>query len=136
MTVVLVRHARAGHRTEWEGDDRRRPLDKKGRKQAQALVELLASCNLDRLLASPFERCVQTLEPLARARGLEIEVRKELGEQEQFDAGAVLVRSLLDQDVAICGHAGLSDVITGASQKKAEAFVLDEHGQIQERIRP
>jgi 8-oxo-(d)GTP phosphatase len=136
MTVVLIRHARAGDRASWQGDDRRRPLDKKGRKQARALVDLLAPYKLDRLLASPYDRCVQTLEPLARARGLEIEAREELGEHQQFDAGAALVRSLLDQDVAICGHAGISDVITGQSQKKAEAFVLDERGRIEKRLRP
>ena len=36
MIVLLVRHARAGDRSEWEGDDRLRPLDKKGRRQAKA----------------------------------------------------------------------------------------------------
>ena len=39
MPLLIVRHARAGKRWEWEGDDRERPLDKKGRRQAEGLVE-------------------------------------------------------------------------------------------------
>jgi phosphohistidine phosphatase SixA len=134
--TLIVRHASAGNRQTWEGDDRLRPLDKKGRKQAKRLVEELAPYDIDRVLSSPYKRCIETLEPLARARGLEVEVRGELGEHEQFDAGAALVRSLLGDNVAVCGHAGLSDVLAGASQKKGEAFVLDDQGQIVKRIRP
>ena len=36
-----IRHASAGDRDTWIGDDRARPLDDQGRQQAAALVELL-----------------------------------------------------------------------------------------------
>ena len=69
MIVLLVRHARAGDREKWEGDDRLRPLDRKGRRQAEGLVELLAEYPIERLLSSQYLRCIQTFEPLAaRAR--------------------------------------------------------------------
>jgi phosphohistidine phosphatase SixA len=136
VTLVLIRHARAGVRSEWVGDDRWRPLDKKGRKQAEQLVALVKDYEISRILSSPFDRCVQTVEPLARARGLEIEVREELGEQHQFDEGVAVVRSLLGSDVAVCGHAGLSDALVGESQRKAEIFVLDDHARLVERFRP
>jgi 8-oxo-dGTP diphosphatase len=42
VTLVLVRHGSAGDADTWEGDDRLRPLDGKGRKQAARLVEVLA----------------------------------------------------------------------------------------------
>jgi 8-oxo-dGTP diphosphatase len=135
MTALLVRHGSAGDPDEWEGDDRRRPLDKKGRKQAKKLVDALEAYDIDRVLSSPSDRCVQTLEPLARARGKEIEVRAELGETQQLGAGAELVRSLLNENVAICGHGGLSDVVAGESQKKAETFVLGADGRLEERFR-
>ena len=48
MIVLLVRHARAGDRDAWEDDDRLRPLDKKGWKQAEGLVGLLADYPLRR----------------------------------------------------------------------------------------
>jgi 8-oxo-dGTP diphosphatase len=134
--MLLIRHARAGERAEWRGDDRRRPLDERGRKQAEDLVDLLADYPLTRILSSPYDRCVQTVEPLARARGIEIDIRDELGEERQLGDGVELARSLLDQDVALCGHGGLSDALVGVDQKKGEILVLDEQGHIVERIRP
>jgi 8-oxo-dGTP diphosphatase len=133
--TLLIRHARAGEPDEWEGDDRRRPIDDRGRQQAADLVDALSGYRVTRILSSPFDRCVQTVEPLARARGLEIEIRDELAEDRQLDEGAELVRSLLDQDVAVCGHGGLSDDLAGVSQKKGEILVLDEQGHVVESIR-
>ena len=83
MTLVLVRHASAGDRHEWDGDDRLRPLDKKGRKQAARLLDVLADVTVRRIVSSPYLRCVQTVEPLARARGLEVESAPELGVEHQ-----------------------------------------------------
>jgi 8-oxo-dGTP diphosphatase len=134
--ILLIRHARAGERAEWSADDRRRPLDERGRKQAVDLVAALSEYPLTRILSSPYDRCVETVEPLARARGLEVEIRDEFGEEQQLEEGVELVRSLLDQDVALCGHGGLSDALAGTSQKKAETLVLDERGRIVESIRP
>lgn len=134
--ILLIRHARAGERDNWSGDDRRRPLDERGRRQASDLVGALAGHRLTRILSSPYDRCVQTVEPLAQARGLEVEIRDELGEEQQLEEGVELVRSLLDQYVAICGHGGLSDALVGVSQKKGETLVLDEQGHVLESIRP
>ena len=133
--MLVIRHARAGERTEWEGDDRRRPLDRRGRKQAEALVARLERFPLTRILSSPYDRCVQTVEPLAVARGLEIEVRSELGEERQHDDGAELVRELGAEPVAVCVHGGLSDAAFGQSQKKAETLVVDPDGRVAERLR-
>jgi phosphohistidine phosphatase SixA len=130
--MLLIRHARAGHRDDWSGEDRRRPLDERGRKQAADLVAALSKYRLARILSSPYDRCVQTVEPLAQARGLEVEIRDELGEEQQLDEGVELVRSLLEQDVALCGHGGLSDALVGVSQKKGQTLVLDRHGRVVE----
>src|SRR6266511_1008153 len=80
VIVLLVRHARAGKRSKWEGDDRLRPLDKRGRKQAEGLVSLLAEYPIDRIASSPYLRCTQTVDPLAASRGLAVEERDELAE--------------------------------------------------------
>ena len=90
--MLLVRHAWAGSRDDWEGDDRERPLDERGVEQARELVERLAPFTITRILSSPYRRCVETVEPLARARGLEIEQRPELGEERQMTDGIALVR--------------------------------------------
>jgi len=105
MTLVLVRHGRAGDRLEWVGDDRLRPLDKKGRKQASRLPDVLAGVAIGRIVSSPYLRCVQTVEPLAAARGLELETARELGEGGQ--EAPALLQSLLDEDAVACVHGGI-----------------------------
>ena len=80
MTVILVRHAAAGERSRWSGDDRLRPLDERGRRQATELAEALASRGVERVLTSPYVRCRQTVDPLAETLGLAVEERVELAE--------------------------------------------------------
>lgn len=133
--MLVIRHARAGERSEWEGDDRLRPLDERGGGQAKALVDALAAFSVTRILSSPYDRCVQTVEPLAARRGLPIEVREELGEEQQFTSGVTLARSLIGDGVALCVHGGLSDAAFGERQKKGETLVVDPDGRVVERIR-
>ena len=45
--LLVVRHAHAGDREKWEGPDERRPLTKKGRRQAAGLVDLLAGFDVE-----------------------------------------------------------------------------------------
>ena len=66
MPLLLVRHAWAGDRDAWEGDDRERPLDKHGRAQAELLVGQLLAFGANELYAADKVRCDQTLEPLAQ----------------------------------------------------------------------
>ncbi len=75
MTVILLRHASAGDRTAWQGDDRLRPLDERGRKQALELVGRLRARGVERVVSSPYVRCTQTVAPL----GLEIGQRRRAG---------------------------------------------------------
>jgi Histidine phosphatase superfamily (branch 1) len=135
LTLLVIRHAWAGEASEWDGDDRLRPLDERGAQQAAALVDALASFEITRVLSSPNVRCVQTVEPLARVRGLPVEPRDELGEERQDREGVELARSLVGEPVAICVHGGLSDAAFGASQKKGETLVVDREGEIVQRIR-
>ena len=62
---VLVRHAHAGNKKLWDGDDALRPLSGRGRQQAAGLVASLREVDVTRLLTSPYVRCRETLEPLA-----------------------------------------------------------------------
>jgi 8-oxo-dGTP diphosphatase len=115
--VLLVRHAEAGDRRRWEGDDRERPLSDEGRRQAERLVEVLRDQPVRCILSSPYVRCLQTVEPLAAARGLPVERTDALAE----GAGAATVRRLLGEvgDAVLCSH---GDVV----QELVED--LDRHG--------
>jgi 8-oxo-dGTP diphosphatase len=73
-TLLLVRHASAGDRKGFHGDDVLRPLDSTGLGQARALARLLAAYRPERLLSAPAVRCSDTLRPLAGSVGLQVDL--------------------------------------------------------------
>ena len=77
--VYLVRHAHAGSKARWKGPDRARPLSAQGRKEALGLIERLGVRPMGRLLSSPAERCLQTVQPLAGRLGRPVEPSEPLG---------------------------------------------------------
>ena len=91
--VLLVRHAKAGDRERWTGDDRLRPLDKRGRRQADAMVGPLAGLSLTRLVSSPYVRCVQTLEPLSARVGMAVESDRAIAEGASVEEARALPRA-------------------------------------------
>jgi 8-oxo-dGTP diphosphatase len=71
-TVLLVRHAKAGSRDQWDGDDDRRPLSGSGREQVRQLTDLLPLFGPNRIITAPPLRCRQTVEPVAAALALPV----------------------------------------------------------------
>ena len=69
QTVLVVRHGTAGSKARFAGDDAKRPLDKKGRAQAEALVGQLFAFGPTDVYAADRVRCHQTVEPLAEELG-------------------------------------------------------------------
>ncbi|MGW6036098.1 NUDIX hydrolase [Gordonia terrae] len=80
-TFLLVRHAKAGRRSTYKGDDRLRPLDKLGRAQADALAPLLVAFGARRVHSADRVRCEQTLEPLRERLGVELHSEPDLSEE-------------------------------------------------------
>jgi phosphohistidine phosphatase SixA len=131
VPLIMVRHGSAGDRAEWVGDDRDRPLDDRGRGQAQELVLRLAPFPIEAIYSSPARRCLETVEPLAGAHGLAVIECGELGEERQSAEGGRLLRSLAVKDVVVCGHGGLEQALHGPRKwRKGAAFVLDERLRI------
>jgi 8-oxo-dGTP diphosphatase len=124
VTLLLNRHALAGHSSKWEGDDRLRPLDERGKLQAEALVDALAEYDLDRIVSSPYVRCTQTIEPLAKARGFEIELDERLGADRLHDVPQVL-EGLKGENAVVCTHGDLPWLGDRRFQKSA-TWVLDD----------
>jgi 8-oxo-(d)GTP phosphatase len=117
---VLVRHASAGDRYQWAGDDRHRPLDKKGRRQAEKIAEALGAEDVRRVVSSPAVRCVQTVEPLAAVFGLEVEIDNRLAE----GAGGSAHELVETVGVVACTHGDVIYEILGYGLKKAEYVLL------------
>ena len=126
MTVVLLRHASAGDRLNWGGDDMLRPLDRRGRAQSLALRDALLRRGVTRVLSSPYVRCTETVAPLAASLGVTVELDDRLAE----GAGGTSARELLaarDGCVA-CTHGDIVEELVGRALKKGAAVVLDLGG--------
>lgn len=120
-TYALVRHARAGVRGTWPGDDLDRPLDDRGRAQSRGMVPALAPL-ATALRTSRAVRCHDTLLPLAATTGLEVVAAPEL--LEGADPAAALAWLLAQPDGTVaCSH---GDVIGGIGRLLVGAGVLDE----------
>ncbi|MEW9554181.1 NUDIX domain-containing protein [Nonomuraea sp. NPDC050783] len=100
VPLVLVRHASAGSREEWQGDDTRRPLDADGRAQAATLATALPAYRPELLVSSPSARCVQTLEPFGGELLLEPLLSEESQDPRKTPA---LVREIAVPAV-VCSH--------------------------------
>lgn len=95
-TVLIVRHATAGRRSRFKGDDRKRPLDKLGRAQAEALVAQLLAFGATTLYAADRLRCHQTLEPLGQELGVDIHNEPALTEEAYADDHKTARHRLID----------------------------------------
>ena len=101
--LYLVRHAKAGSRREFSGNDRLRPLSPPGRRQAEALVPRLTAAEVTTFVSSPYLRCIETLEPTAKTVGAPVEVDERLSEARSFVGVLELLESLPDA-TALCSH--------------------------------
>lgn len=82
-SVVLMRHAKAGKRTLWQGEDRVRPLDKIGRRHAREIVPVLSAFRPRQVLAADRVRCEQSVAPVATSLGLPVESAPEFSDEAQ-----------------------------------------------------
>ncbi|WP_203709619.1 NUDIX hydrolase, partial [Actinoplanes digitatis] len=123
--TALVRHAHAGRRSEFEGDDDLRPLDRRGWAEARTLDAVVSLIGPRRLVAATPLRCRQTLEPLSARLGLPIETDPAFAEPSEADAlparerAAARLARLRDGDrAAVCSQGrvipGLLALLHGA----------------------
>jgi broad specificity phosphatase PhoE len=104
LTIHLVRHAKAGDRSSWPGDDFQRPLVRRGQLQAEGLLAQFAGLPIDRLLSSPYIRCMETLVPLGGERMLAVEPVSALTEGASLEDALTLVRKHAHHDAVMCSH--------------------------------
>ncbi len=122
MVLYLVRHAKAGSRSSYEGPDHLRPLTKAGRLQAEAIADRLADAGVSRVLSSPYVRCMQTVEPLAARLGLLVEPLTMLAEGSPFGPVLDLLTDAADGTV-LCTHGDVLPDVLDALARRGTALV-------------
>ena len=110
-TVLLVRHAAAGSRSAWEGDDRERPLDDCGVAQADELIRIFARFEIGSVISADYRRCLETVAPVADAFDLAVTSEPVLSEvgypgREEEAVGLLRRQGDADHDAVACsqGH--------------------------------
>jgi broad specificity phosphatase PhoE len=149
MSVFLVRHAHAGNRSSWRGEDADRPLSDRGLGQATDLADLLGEREIRRVASSPARRCVQTVEPLAELLKLSVDLDKRLAEGSALRGALDLILDGGDDQV-LCAHGdlipdlmarlvdgGMRATAPGRCQKGSAWEITLEHGRpVKARYRP
>jgi len=108
-TLVLLRHAKAVKRSDWNDYDLDRPLNGLGVEQSQKLIKQLEPFGIQGIYSSDATRCFSTVEPLSLAIDVKVNVTKDLNE-ETFEkdpkASVEYVRQVMkfDGNNLISGH--------------------------------
>ncbi|WP_323959154.1 NUDIX domain-containing protein [Arthrobacter sp. JZ12] len=107
--LIIVRHAKAKPRSSWTRAEGERPLAATGRRQALAVSKLLQAWSPDRIVSSPWIRCVQTIMPYVKESGARLKLVDAITERDAArkpDRARGAVGKLFDRrvPVALCTH--------------------------------
>ncbi|QGK72375.1 NUDIX domain-containing protein [Allosaccharopolyspora coralli] len=144
-TLLLVRHAKAGKRSDWHDDDTLRPLTDAGRAQRDVLHRMLPLFGPRRVHSAPRTRCVDTVAPVAADLGVDVVAEPLLSEEGYAEDPAVALRRLIDLarlpgTSVVCSQGGvIPDVVESlllaeghnpgeVPSKKGSVWTLTLHG--------
>lgn len=124
--MLLLRHASAGERLASPSEDRARHLDAAGCADARALASALAAHAIERIVSSPHVRCLESVEPLARLRGLAVEAREELAPQASREETLALLGEVRDNSL-VCTHREVFELLFGGqiTCEKGGAWIVE-----------
>ncbi len=109
VPIIIQRHAAALSRAKWRKGEKTRPLNAKGKKQAEALPDLLDAFDPRSIVTSPWKRCTATVKPFARGTGLRVTQKDELtelGHEKNPSRTAAVMDRVIQQasPVVVCTH--------------------------------
>jgi len=131
-TLYLVRHCRA------TGQEPEAQLTAEGRGQAEALTDFFKSMEVGHVISSPYTRAIQSIEPLAQAFSLPIQIDDRLAErvlssEELPDWMAKLEESFSNLDLAFEGGESAKEAAERGAAALTEApdnTILVTHGNM------
>ncbi len=107
--IVVLRHAKATPREEWDGEDAARPLSARGMRQAAAAVGPLRAFGVRKVFTSDAVRCATTVAPLSAELGVKARRTHDLS-QDAWEDGTAELRKLVGRRVrarkaaVLCSH--------------------------------
>ncbi|CAB4705073.1 unannotated protein [freshwater metagenome] len=139
--LVLLRHAKAVKREDWDGDDGDRPLANVGQIQAKRLLSTYLPFAIEVIHSSDAMRCIETIEPMARSLNMHPIFSTDLSEYrfaKDKEAALDYAQDLMNrgQGAIICSHNPILPKLLkkligkksfkelGLDLKPAEAWVL------------
>ena len=139
--LVLLRHAKAVKREDWDGDDGDRPLANVGQIQAKRLLSTYLPFAIEVIHSSDAMRCIETIEPIARSLNMHPIFSTDLSEYrfaKDKEAALDYAQDLMNrgQGAIICSHNPILPKLLkkligkksfkelGLDLKPAEAWVL------------
>ncbi|NIK54505.1 NUDIX hydrolase [Kribbella shirazensis] len=126
-TVIVLRHAEALKRKDWDGKDTLRPLSSSGTAVAERLTGVLSALGVNRIISSDAERCVATVTPYAAAIDRHIHLWPEISER-GYDATPEGLSGLADRVwrpgkvTVVCSHRPVLPALARELGLKAEKF--------------
>lgn len=116
--LLVVRHAKAKPRSSWSRAEGERPLAATGRRQAVAVSRLIQAWSPERVISSPWVRCIQTISPYVTKRDAKLKLVDALTESDAArrpGRARAAVEKTFDKrkSVAICTHRPVLPLVFG-----------------------
>jgi 8-oxo-dGTP diphosphatase len=107
--IILLRHAKALKRTDWDGDDGDRPLAQLGQIQSMRMLSKYLPFGITEIHTSDAVRCYETVAPIARSLSLDKIYWSELSEyafEKDKKAAINVVNDIIESEAhaIVCGH--------------------------------
>jgi 8-oxo-dGTP diphosphatase len=122
---ILLRHAKAVSRDQWQGDDQDRPLDILGENQSHRLLSTYQVFNIKQIHTSDAVRCFSTVERMAKGLSIKLEVTGKLSEdtyRKDKEKAIEYAKDLIkgDENTLICSHNPILPKMLNKLTKKSD----------------
>ena len=107
--LIMLRHAKALAREEWQSEDEDRPLELLGQQQARRMLSLYQVYGLTQIHTSDAVRCHDTVEQMAHALGITMKITNKISEytwkkdkEKAIDYAKDLIKE--NEPIVLCSH--------------------------------
>jgi len=107
--LIMLRHAKALAREEWQGEDEDRPLEQLGQQQARRMLSLYQVYGLTQIHTSDAVRCHDTVEQMAHALNIPLTITNKVSEytwkkskEKAIDYAKELIKE--NEPIILCSH--------------------------------